>query len=391
MDDQRRRESELEKWLTFHGVYLAASSSWGAAPHPLGIATTTKDQDLQPSGRGLLATRGVRQGDPLFRVPEKVCITRRNAKTVLGEEVATDALGEHETLALLLMVERSRGDASFWAPYLDVLPRTVGEVNTPATATTTTTPTTTNTPATATTATTTAAATATTTTISNTTLGLASKEEMGMEQFEWAMMILFSRAINMRAMDALVLAPYADLLNHSPASNAIFEAEKTWMAEGYEIVCYADRMYGQMEQVYLSYGKRSNQELLLLYGFVIDRNPFDEVVLRVAIDPELTPRFAEKSAFLKRGGRKDSLSFPLRVDRFPDELIHWEAARAAVVDACAAALSNYPRTIEEDRKLIADKACRALLGDKQYMALRLCMNEKGILERAVRAVNALEW
>lgn len=35
---------------------------------------------------------------------------------------------------------------------------------------------------------------------------------------------------------------------------------------GYEIVCYADRMYGQMEQVYLSYGKRSNQELLLLYG-----------------------------------------------------------------------------------------------------------------------------
>mmetsp|Transcript_11265 Transcript_11265/g.26757 ORF Transcript_11265/g.26757 Transcript_11265/m.26757 type:complete len:242 (+) Transcript_11265:372-1097(+) len=241
---------------------------------------------------------------------------------------------------------------------------------------------------------------------------------MGMEQFEWAMMILFSRAINMRAMDALVLAPYADLLNHSPASNAIFEAEKTWMAEGYEIVCYADRMYGQMEQVYLSYGKRSNQELLLLYGFVIDRNPFDEVVLRVAIDPELTPRFAEKSAFLKRGGRKDSLSFPLRVDRFPDELIQFtrfavmteadgplleadytkplsrdneEAARAAVVDACAAALSNYPRTIEEDRKLIADKACRALLGDKQYMALRLCMNEKGILERAVRAVNALEW
>ena len=128
MDDSRRRESELEAWLTSHGVYLAATSSWGAAPHPLGIASQTKDQDLQPSGRGLLATRGVRQGDALFRVPEKVCITRRNAVAVLGADIATPALGEHETLALLLMRERALGAASFWAPYLNVLPSTAAEV-----------------------------------------------------------------------------------------------------------------------------------------------------------------------------------------------------------------------------------------------------------------------
>lgn len=153
-------------------------------------------------------------------------------------------------------------------------------------------------------------------------------------------------------------------------------------------------------------------------GFVIDRNPFDEVVLRVSLDPALTPRYAEKSAFLRRGGRSDSIAFPLRVDRFPDELIQFtrfavmgedegplemadytkplsrsneEAARAAVVDACVAALAGYPRTLEEDRKLLADRGARALLGDRQYAALRLCMNEKAILERAIKAVNALEW
>jgi hypothetical protein len=151
---------------------------------------------------------------------------------------------------------------------------------------------------------------------------------------------------------------------------------------------------------------------------VIDRNPFDEVVLKVSLDEAATPRFAEKAAFLRQNGRDTAMTFPLRVDRFPDELIQFtrfacmtdgdgallmadytrplnraneEAARSAVVDACAAALRAYPRSIDEDRKLIGDKGARALLSDRQYMALRLCMNEKAILERAVRAVNALEW
>jgi len=151
---------------------------------------------------------------------------------------------------------------------------------------------------------------------------------------------------------------------------------------------------------------------------VIDRNPFDEVVLRVSLDPDATPRYAEKSAFLRRGGRSDALSFPLRVDRFPDELIQFtrfacmgpeegaletadytrplsvaneEAARTAVVDACRAALAAYPRSLDEDRRLLADKGARALLGGRGYAALRLCMNEKAILERAIRAVNALAW
>jgi hypothetical protein len=151
---------------------------------------------------------------------------------------------------------------------------------------------------------------------------------------------------------------------------------------------------------------------------VIDRNPYDEVVLKVALDEAVTPRFAEKQAFLRRNGRDVAISFPLRVDRFPDELIQFtrfacmrdgdgplaiadytrplsraneEAARAAVVDACRAALGAYPRTLDEDRKLLSDKGARALLGERQYMALRLCMNEKAILERAIRAVTALEW
>lgn len=256
-EDAKQLESKLTQWLTSHGVYLAATSSWGQAPHPLGIASETKDFDMQPSGRGLLATSAVRQGDPLFRIPEKVCITLRTAREELGEDVIGTSIGEHEGMALLLMRERALGDESFWAPYIGVLPQTAEEVSASWT-------------------------------WSDEELRLlegsaavtearefqarlqsaydelsqpggpidrilakrlAPADAMAFDQFQWAMAVLFSRAINMREMDALVLAPYADLLNHSPGSNAIFEAEKPFLSNEYEIVCYADRLYSQMEQV----------------------------------------------------------------------------------------------------------------------------------------------
>lgn len=257
VDEERRRESKLEAWLTSQGVYLAAQSSWGQAPHPLGIATQTKDSDLQDSGRGLLATRGVRQGDPLFRVPENVCMTRARAAKELGADVVHGGLGEHEALALLLMRERHLGDASFWSPYVDVLPASADDVDASW-----------------------AWSDAELEMLAGSSAlnearefqkriadsyaelaapagpidtmvakGLAPAAALSEAQFKWAMAVLFSRAINMRAMDALVLAPYADLLNHSPASNAIFEAEKPFLSDEHEIVCYADRQYGKMEQV----------------------------------------------------------------------------------------------------------------------------------------------
>lgn len=34
-------------------------------------------------------------------------------------------------------------------------------------------------------------------------------------------------------------------------------------------------------QVYISYGPKSNADLLLLYGFCLDRNPFNSVEIKV--------------------------------------------------------------------------------------------------------------
>ena len=47
---------------------------------------------------------------------------------------------------------------------------------------------------------------------------------------------------------------------------------------------YSDRSYARNDQVLISYGQKSNAELLLLYGFVVDRNRLD-----AAAEPHISP------------------------------------------------------------------------------------------------------
>jgi hypothetical protein len=68
--------------------------------------------------------------------------------------------------------------------------------------------------------------------------------------------MLFSRAIRLRSLtdgEALGLVPYADLINHSPFSQAYIDAGKTgdWLFSTgeEEVILYADRGYRRMEQV----------------------------------------------------------------------------------------------------------------------------------------------
>ena len=79
-------------------------------------------------------------------------------------------------------------------------------------------------------------------------------------------------------------------------------------------VLYADRDYARGDQVLITYGQKSNAELLLLYGFVVDRNLYDEVDLTVGLDPE-DPRYDEKVAFLARQASYDRYDRHCRYDQ----------------------------------------------------------------------------
>ena len=68
--------------------------------------------------------------------------------------------------------------------------------------------------------------------------------------------MLFSRAIRLRSLkegETLALVPYADLINHSPFSQAYIDAGQVgdWLFSSgdEEVILYADRGYRRMEQV----------------------------------------------------------------------------------------------------------------------------------------------
>eukprot|EP00581_Thalassiosira_minuscula_P015367 CAMPEP_0183721608 /NCGR_PEP_ID=MMETSP0737-20130205/13829_1 /TAXON_ID=385413 /ORGANISM="Thalassiosira miniscula, Strain CCMP1093" /LENGTH=577 /DNA_ID=CAMNT_0025951645 /DNA_START=79 /DNA_END=1809 /DNA_ORIENTATION=- len=437
--------SALINWLeTEGGVYLAETSTWGEAPHPMAISTETVDEITnESSGRGLLARRSVNDGDELLKIPLDLCITRKSARAALGKDALQDGINEYLAIACQLIHEKYvLGSKSFFAPYIGVLPET-DEVN----------PTFTwpdedlafleGSPV--------VAATRSLQMklrreyddlLGNPDNGLIAKfpdrfpaEHFTFENWEWAFTMLFSRAIrlrNLRVGERLAMVPYADLINHSAFSQAFIDARESgdWLFKDgdEEVILYADRGYRQMEQIYISYGQKSNAELLLLYGFALERNPYNSVDVTVSISPrtkavaeanegvEEDPLAQEKIDFLSSVGRDETVDFPCYADRYPVEMLEYlrlmmmtpedtrgkpledfdysrtisPANEAAVLSSVVAAvnyqLGLFPQTEEEDAAIIKDKGMFRLFSYNQRMAVRHRRNEKRLLKRTLAAL-----
>jgi protein-histidine N-methyltransferase len=156
-----------------------------------------------------------------------------------------------------------------------------------------------------------------------------------------------------------------------------------------------------------SYGPKSSAELLLLYGFVADRNPYDSVEIYVSPDPS-DPLFERKKEYLVSSGLDIQSSFPLYGDRYPMELIEYlrfcvaneeqletadfggficeeneSLVARALTEACQVAIESYPQSAEEDKALMSDRGMWNMLSIKARCAIRQRMAEKVILRRTV--------
>eukprot|EP00567_Pseudictyota_dubia_P005972 CAMPEP_0197453254 /NCGR_PEP_ID=MMETSP1175-20131217/34428_1 /TAXON_ID=1003142 /ORGANISM="Triceratium dubium, Strain CCMP147" /LENGTH=144 /DNA_ID=CAMNT_0042986487 /DNA_START=1 /DNA_END=431 /DNA_ORIENTATION=- len=96
----------------------------------MAISTDTVDElTNESSGRGLLARRGVNEGDELLVIPMDLCLTKKSARKALGKDALDRDINEYLAIACQLIHERYvLGEKSEWKPYLDVLPE-VDEVN----------------------------------------------------------------------------------------------------------------------------------------------------------------------------------------------------------------------------------------------------------------------
>ncbi|ELR03202.1 hypothetical protein VC83_02324 [Pseudogymnoascus destructans] len=80
--------------------------------------------------------------------------------------------------------------------------------------------------------------------------------------------------------DCMALNPFADYFNHASQGCTV-----EFGPEGFEIT--TNKVYGEGEEIYISYGKHSNDFLLAEYGFIMAGNDFDHILLDSVIIPKM--------------------------------------------------------------------------------------------------------
>ncbi|XP_071800810.1 SET domain-containing protein 4-like isoform X1 [Asterias amurensis] len=239
--------------------------------------TQLQPAHFQDTGRGLKTTVDVKSGDTLLYIPSRLLIT---TSTVLRSQLGpfiqkhSPPMTSQQALAIFLLYEATKGRDSMWFPYIAIIPPSY---TTPAffnqeelqllpknllTL-----------------------ATAQITKVRTAFKELEScfvemkklRPEMNVsyERFRWAWFTVNTRCVYGKQKklcfaeeDNCVLAPFLDLLNHSPTAE--IQAGYDASQEGYVIT--TDTPYKKWEQAFICYGPHSNQTLLLEYGFIVCNN-----------------------------------------------------------------------------------------------------------------------
>ncbi|CAA7050960.1 unnamed protein product [Microthlaspi erraticum] len=246
------------------------------------------------------------------------------------------------------------------------------------------------------------------------------KEVFNDETFKWSFGILFSRLVRLPSMDGrFALVPWADMLNHNCEVETYLDYDKS--SKG--VVFTADRPYQPGEQVFISYGNKSNGELLLSYGFVPREgtNPSDSVELALSLR-KTDECYKEKLDALKKHGLSTPQCFPVRITGWPMELMAYaylvvsppnmrnsfeEMAKAAsnksstkkdlsypeieeealqfILDSCETSISKFSRFLKESGSMDLDITSPKQLNRKAFLkqlAVDLSTSERRILYRA---------
>ncbi|KAK1439754.1 hypothetical protein QVD17_05574 [Tagetes erecta] len=406
--DSVENAAALQKWLTDSGL----------PPQKMDI------RKVDVGERGLVATNNIRKGEKLLFVPPSLVITADSEWSFpeAGEVLKRYNVPDWPLIATYLISEASLMKSSRWSNYISALPtqpysllywtraeldryleasqireRAIERINN------------------------------VTGTYNDLRARIFSKhpnlfpeEVFNMETFRWSFGILFSRLVRLPSLDGRVaLVPWADMLNHSCDVETFLDYDKSTKG----VVFTTDRPYQPGEQVFISYGRKSNGELLLSYGFVPRQgtNPRDSAELPLMLKKS-DKCYEQKVEALKKHGLSASQCFPLQVTGWPLELIAYaylavsppsmsgkfeEMASAAsnksatnkeirypeleeqalqfILDSCEASISKYTKFLQASGSMDLDITSPKQLNRKVFLkqlAVDLCNSEQRILFRA---------
>ncbi|ETV96853.1 hypothetical protein, variant [Aphanomyces invadans] len=289
-------------------------------------------------GIGVQATNDIDEMDEVLYLPRELVICRDTMTKHLPRGfLHAGPHADDDLLAAFLLLERLKGPASKWAPYLAVLPKAIPS------------------PMTFTTdevlalqdagliqsifdakKETAAAFTALAKKLSS----ILKKRKAGLtlDDYIWARAVLDSRALTIQGTRYLV--PFADMFNGQahpttrPANNgARFLEFHQVSPDGVRIL--ADRSCAKNDQLVEDYGDNDNYIYLVHHGFTMSANPFDCV--RLALPSPLSPSAAH---LLASFGVPSSTSICVQPSGVTTDVVGWAILQAHVMDdadvaACA--------------------------------------------------------
>ncbi|PPD70884.1 hypothetical protein GOBAR_DD32236 [Gossypium barbadense] len=406
--DSLENAEALQKWL----------SNSGLPPQKMAIDKVAVGE------RGLVALKNIRKGEKLLFVPPSLFITADSewSSPEAGLVLKQYSVPDWPLLATYLISEASAQKSSRWCNYISALPRQpysllywtraeldryleASQIRQRAIE----------------------RVTDVIGTYNDLRLRIFSKypdifpeEVFNMETFRWSFGILFSRLVRLPSMDGKVaLVPWADMLNHSCEVETFLDYDKS--SQG--VVFTTDRAYQPGEQVFISYGKKSNGELLLSYGFVPKEgaNPSDSVELPLSLKKS-DKCYKEKLEALRKHGLSTSQCYPIQITGWPLELMAYaylavsppsmskqfdEIAAAAsnkstikkdlrypdieekalqfILDSCESSISKYSKFLQASGSMGLDVTTPKQLNRRVFLkqlAVDLCTSEQRILFRA---------
>ncbi|XP_063295481.1 actin-histidine N-methyltransferase [Pelobates fuscus] len=404
--------SELLEWASENG---ASTDGFELAEFP-------------DEGFGLKATREIKAEELFLWVPRKLLMTVESAKnSVLGSLHSQDrilqAMG-NITLAFHLLCERADPN-SFWLPYIKTLP---SEYDTPlyfeedeiqylqSTQ----------------------AILDVFSQYKNTARQYAYfykviqthpnasklplKDAFTFDDYRWAVSSVMTRQNQIPTEDGthvtLALIPLWDMCNHT---NGLITTG--YNLEDDRCECVALQDFKAEEQIYIFYGTRSNAEFVIHNGFFFENNSHDRVKIKLGVSKS-DRLYAMKAEVLARAGIPTSSVFALHITEPPisaqmlaflrvfcmseDELKDHLIGERAIDKIFTLGNSEFPVSWDNEIKLWTFLEARALLLLKTYkttieddkhileqedlsfhaaMAVKLCLVEKEILEKAVKSAS----
>merc|ERR1712110_1047041 len=154
-----------------------------------------------------------------------------------------------------------------------------------------------------------------------------------------------------------VLVPLADMGNHKTGAGT---GGLTWDKQYFVINATQD--YAKGEQVFDNYGPKSNYDLLSSYGFVMEENAYDNMVLHFELKPSNLIHSIVEPLLRAVDPQYSSLKNELRAYR-------------AAIKALTEMLQSFPTSAQQDKELLANSE----LSNNQRSAIVLRKTQKELL------------